>query len=78
MSQSTQWREFIAEHSDGRVVSATVTKVLPFGAFLEVAPGVHGLLPQSDWKTEPRSGSTIPVRIAEIDVEKRRMRFVAA
>lgn len=78
MSQQTQWREFIAEYGDGRVVSATVTKVLPFGALLEAAPGIHGLLPQSDWTAELRSGSTVPVRIAEIDVEKRRMRFVAA
>jgi ribosomal protein S1 len=78
MSQSTQWRAFVAEHNAGSVVSATVTKVLPFGALLEVAPGVHGLLAQSDWMAEPRSGSTMPVRIAEIDVERRRMRFVAA
>lgn len=78
MSLPTQWRAFIAEHSDGQLVDATVTKVLPFGALLEVAPGVHGLLPQADWGDEPRSGSTVRVRIAEIDVGRRRMRFVAA
>ncbi|GAB2988803.1 S1 RNA-binding domain-containing protein [Amycolatopsis acidiphila] len=59
------------------MVDATVTKVLPFDALLEVAPGVHGLLPQSDRTAEPQSDSTIRVRIAEIDVERQRMRFAA-
>ncbi|TNC24307.1 S1 RNA-binding domain-containing protein [Amycolatopsis alkalitolerans] len=78
MSQSTQWLAFLAEHGDGGVVNAKVTEVLPFGALLEVAPGVHGLLPHSTGATEPQVGSTIPVRAAEIDVEKRRIRFAAA
>jgi small subunit ribosomal protein S1 len=71
MSQTTEWNEFLAEYGGGNVVSATVTKVLPFGALLEAAPGIHGLLSQADWVVEPRTGSTVSVRIANIDVERR-------
>ncbi|HKS44500.1 MAG TPA: S1 RNA-binding domain-containing protein [Amycolatopsis sp.] len=72
------WAEFLAQHGDGGVLSATVTKVLPFGALLEVAPGIGGLLPRSAWSAQPETGSTISVRIANLDVENRRMSFVAA
>ncbi|GAA4662053.1 MULTISPECIES: S1 RNA-binding domain-containing protein [Amycolatopsis] len=78
MSQSTTWHEFVANSSEGGAVEATVTKVLPFGALLEVAPGVHGLLPSDEWPAEPAPGSTVRVRVAEIDVLRRRMRFAAA
>ena len=78
MTGSAEWDAFLTEHGAGEVVAATVTKVMPFGALLEVAPGVHGLLPQADWATEPVTGSTISVRIATIDVDRRRMAFVAA
>ncbi|GLY67117.1 S1 RNA-binding domain-containing protein [Amycolatopsis taiwanensis] len=74
----SEWTEFLAEHAGGGTLSATVTKVLPFGALLEVAPGIHGLLPRSAWSAEPESGSAISVRIANLDVENRRMSFVPA
>lgn len=74
----TEWTKFLAAHAAGGVLGAKVTKVLPFGAFLEVAPGIHGLLPRSVWSVEPKSGATISVRIAELDVENRRMSFVPA
>jgi len=78
MIRSTEWNAFLAAHGDGSVLSATVTRVAPFGALLAAAPGIHGLLPHTEWATEPENGATVPVRIAEIDVARRRMRFAAA
>ncbi|MFD2421373.1 S1 RNA-binding domain-containing protein [Amycolatopsis pigmentata] len=72
------WKQFLAEHGDGGVLTVRVTKVLPFGALLEAAPGIHGLLPRSAWSTTPETGSAIPVRIANLDVENRRMSFTPA
>jgi small subunit ribosomal protein S1 len=72
------WTDFIARHSGGGVLDGRVTKVLPFGAFVEVAHGIQGLLPQSAWSARPKPGSSISVRIASIDVEKRRLSLVQA
>lgn len=72
------WQEFLAVHGAGRAFDAVVTKVLPFGALVETAPGVPGLLPRGAWTSEPEHGSTIAVRIATADVEQRRVRVVPA
>jgi ribosomal protein S1 len=72
------WRRFLAEHGDGRAFDAVVTKVLPFGALVETAPGVPGLLPRGAWTSEPAHGETIAVRIATADVEQRRISVVPA
>lgn len=38
------WVEFIDNHSVGEVVNGTITKTVDFGAFMEVAPGIEGLI----------------------------------
>ena len=60
------------------VLDGRVTQVLPFGAFVEVAEGIQGLLPKSAWSAQLVTGSRIAVRIASIDVENRRMSLVQA
>lgn len=59
------WQAFQDAHEVGAVVEATVVSVVPFGAFVEVAPGIHGLLHQDSWDRPPQVGETFPVRIAE-------------
>ena len=80
MSQvsTTVWRDFLAEHGDGRPFDAVVTKVLPFGALIQSGHGVPGLLPRGAWAGEPAHGSTLAVRIATADVEQRRVNVVPA
>ncbi len=39
------------------VFDGTVTSVVPFGAFVEVAEGVNGLLADTVWLGRPESGS---------------------
>ena len=72
------WAAFLAEHGGGGEFPGKVAKVVPFGAFLEVAPGIHGLLHRSSWSEEPEIGSTISVRIAQLDIENKRMSLVPA
>lgn len=69
------WQEFVAAHSVGGVLDGVVARTLPFGAFVEVAPGVHGLLVTD---RVPEQGSRVPVRIEAIDVERRRFSLVRA
>ncbi|WP_109527119.1 MULTISPECIES: S1 RNA-binding domain-containing protein [Nocardia] len=59
------WQAFQDGHEVGAVVDATVVSVVPFGAFVEVAPGIHGLLHKDSWDRTPQVGESMPVRIAE-------------
>jgi ribosomal protein S1 len=72
------WQDFIARHAVGDVLTGQVKRVLPFGAFVEVADGVDGLLHDPDWPTPPEIGSTISVRLDSIDVDNRRVSMVSA
>ncbi|MGK8491553.1 S1 RNA-binding domain-containing protein [Nocardia asiatica] len=75
---SSGWPGFVAAHARGGVLEATVVEIVPFGAFLEVAPGVHGLLHKTEWSTEPQIGATLTVRILEIDTERQRVALAHA
>ncbi|QUQ70134.1 S1 RNA-binding domain-containing protein [Kutzneria sp. CA-103260] len=60
---SENWNEFLAGHTVGDVVDGTVSKVLPFGAFVRVG-GFDGLLPQVKTVAD---GERVRVRILAID-----------
>ncbi|MER7013554.1 S1 RNA-binding domain-containing protein [Saccharopolyspora sp. NPDC000359] len=62
---AAEWQAFQDEHGVGAVVEATVVTVVPFGAFVEVAPGIHGLLHADSWNRTPQVGESLLVRIAE-------------
>jgi small subunit ribosomal protein S1 len=78
----------LIEFSDqaGQVLRGTVTKIVPFGVFVRVAPDVEGLLHLSEMTSEPavtpdqlvREGDQITVRVAEVDVQRHRVRLCAA
>jgi ribosomal protein S1 len=67
------WRDFLAAHAAGGVVDGCVSSVVPFGAFVEVGDGIHGLLHRDAWSAEPEAGARIQVRIVAVDLERRRM-----
>jgi len=67
------WQRFLTEQAAGGVLGGLVVKVVPFGAFVELDEGVHGLLHESEYASAPDVGSRITVRIKEIDVQRRRM-----
>lgn len=65
----------------GAEVSGRVTKIMEFGAFVEVAPGVEGLvhISELDWKRVNkvsdvvRQDQVIKVKVLEVDPGKRRV-----
>ncbi|WIV56646.1 S1 RNA-binding domain-containing protein [Amycolatopsis nalaikhensis] len=71
----SQWSEFVAAHAEGGVLDGVVARVVPFGAFVEVADGIHGLLVSP---VVPEVGSRVRVRIGSVDVERRRFSLVTA
>jgi small subunit ribosomal protein S1 len=80
-TQEDPWQRVISAHRPGDVLEGAVTKVVAFGAFVEVLPGVEGLVHISELAdrhvenpsevVEP--GKTLNVKILEIDEERRRL-----
>jgi RimJ/RimL family protein N-acetyltransferase/predicted RNA-binding protein with RPS1 domain len=57
----------------GEVLSSTVVKVIPFGVFVRIAPGIMGLLHESVLARNPAVGEVVSVVIAEVDQPSRRV-----
>jgi small subunit ribosomal protein S1 len=71
----------LESYQEGDVVQGTVTKVVTFGAFVEILPGVEGLVHISELAQHhvenPREvvsqGDQVNVRILEVDADRRRL-----
>src|SRR5881392_710153 len=80
-TQTDPWQRVIDEHKEGDVVEGKVTKVVTFGAFVEILPGVEGLIHISELAEHhvenPREvvqqGEPVNVKIIEIDPDRRRL-----
>jgi ribosomal protein S1 len=79
--QQDPWERLIQTTPTGAIVEGTVTKTKKYGAFLQVMPGIEGLLHISElsWdhveKTEDvlKVGETIQVKVIGIDTARRRV-----
>lgn len=75
------WQTVVDRYRVGQHVVARVTKVVTFGAFVEVEPGVEGLVHVSELsdqrvqhpRTIVREGDVITVKILRIEPERRRL-----
>src|SRR3990172_5780406 len=80
-TQSDPWQQVLDQYSEGDVVEGKVTKVVTFGAFVEILPGVEGLVHISELAQphveNPREvvaqGQAGNGRVLEIDGERRRL-----
>lgn len=78
------WERLETDHPVGSVVQGTVQKTTNFGAFVEIAEGVEGLLHVSDITSDRRlnhpnevlkTGQSVTVKILEIDRANRRLKL---
>lgn len=78
------WERFEAQHPVGSAAQGTVQKTTNFGAFVEIAEGVEGLLHVSDITSDRRlnhpnevlkTGQSVTVKILEIDRANRRLKL---
>ena len=70
----TPQNDFLAGRRAGDVLDGTVVSVVPFGAFVEVADGVHGLVHDSEWTGEaPAPGTALRVEVLDVDVANARI-----
>jgi small subunit ribosomal protein S1 len=80
-AQPDPWTTLSERHPVGSRVKGKVTKVTDFGAFVEIEPGIEGLVHVSEMKDErvenPRDvvkeGDEIDVKVIDMDLQERKV-----
>jgi len=79
--QADPWEQLSRDVQVGEVISGTVTKLVPFGAFVQVRPGIEGLIHISELSRrhveQPDEvvavNQEIEVKVIDIDIDRRRI-----
>jgi small subunit ribosomal protein S1 len=80
-TQQDPWQEFATNHRVGELVYGRVTKLVPFGAFVQVGEGIEGLVHISEMSAHhvdlPEQvvtpGEELWVKIIDLDLQRRRI-----
>ena len=80
-TQQDPWQEFASTHEVGQLVYGRVTKLVPFGGFVQVGEGIEGLVHISEMSTHhvesPEQvvtpGEELWVKIIDLDLARRRI-----
>jgi small subunit ribosomal protein S1 len=80
-TQEDPWQRVLNEYKEGDVVEGKVTKIVAFGAFVQILPGVEGLVHISELAQHHvespaevvRPGDELKVKILEVDDTRRRL-----
>jgi small subunit ribosomal protein S1 len=80
-TKSDPWQQVIDAYNENDVVKGRVTKVVTFGAFVEILPGVEGLVHISELaqhhvenpREVVRQGEVVDVKVIEMDADRRRL-----
>ena len=80
-TQQDPWQEFASNHRVGELVYGRVTKLVPFGAFVQVGDGIEGLVHISEMSAHhvdlPEQvvtpGEELWVKIIDLDLQRRRI-----
>lgn len=73
------WTTVEQRYKVGQVVTGTITKIAPFGAFARIEDGIEGLIhlseltPGMDPKANLHEGQQLQLRILRIDADRRRL-----
>jgi small subunit ribosomal protein S1 len=80
-TQEDPWREFERKHGTGEVITGTVTKLVPFGAFVRVGEGIEGLVHISELSEQHVESpeqvvsvdEQVRVKVVDVDTQRRRI-----
>ena len=80
-AEMNPWNQFCAKYSVGDTALVKIVKIVDFGAFAEILPGVDGLIhisQVSDHRVEKVSdalseGQEVEAKIIDIDTERKRI-----
>ena len=83
LKQTTEdpWRTLVKNYPVGSIVEGTVTKLVPFGAFVELGDGIEGLVHISEMASRhvdvpsqvSNVGDPVQVKVMDIDMDRRRI-----
>lgn len=82
-TQKDPWLEKIKKYKIKDVVTGKVSRIVKFGLFVQIEPGLEGLVHITELSSEPirrpsdvaKIGDELTIRIIDIDFDKRRMAF---
>ena len=80
-TQQDPWQEFAGSHRVGELVYGRVTKLVPFGSFVQVGDGIEGLIHISEMSAHHvdlpaqvvSPGEELWVKIIDLDLQRRRI-----
>ncbi|MDY0086937.1 MAG: 30S ribosomal protein S1 [Coriobacteriia bacterium] len=80
-TQPDPWQELVKKFPVGSIIEGRVTKLVPFGVFVELGDGVEGLVHISEMAKEhvetPEQvtavGENVMVKVKEVDLDRRRI-----
>jgi small subunit ribosomal protein S1 len=80
-TQDDPWKQLVKEFQIGAIMDGKVTKIVPFGAFVEIGNNVEGLVHISEMARghveKPEDvvavGDDIKIKIQDVDLERRRI-----
>ncbi len=80
-AEMNPWNQFMTNYSIGDVVDAKIVKLMTFGAFAEIMPGVDGLIHISQIANKRiekpedvlSEGQQVQVKITDVDAENKRI-----
>ena len=83
LKQTTEdpWRTLVKKYPVGAIVEGRVTKLVPFGAFVDLGDGIEGLVHISEMARQhvdtpsqvTNVNDTVQVKVMEIDLDRRRI-----
>jgi small subunit ribosomal protein S1 len=81
-AEGTPWERLPPEIQTGHVMDGKVTRCMKFGAFVELVPGIEGLIPLSEMTYDKRAmraedfvkeGEAVSVMVKDVDLGARRI-----
>ncbi len=73
--QPDPWQRVAERFQPGQIVEGTVTRLAPFGAFVDLGEGIEGLLPsnQISGRSDVQEGSVVRIRILNVEPDRQRV-----
>ena len=81
--QKDPWRDAVGRFAEGSELKGRVTRLEQFGAFVELAPGLEGLVHVSEFPSDGKRiqhvkdvaklGQELEVRVSKVEVDRRRV-----
>jgi len=80
-TQEDPWKEKASKHAVGNIIKGKITKIVPFGSFIEIEEGFEGLIHISELAHKHvelpeevvKVGDEVDAKIVDISLEKRRI-----